>query len=87
MNNSAVKDSHVAEDRKLGNMLKRGREKVKEVAEKGRSVRARVKVKWRQWLRLGRLWDSKGGNDCGKRKRDESGSGGGVIAKKRCFNQ
>ena len=59
MNNSAVKDSHVAEDRKLGNMLKRGREKVKEVAEKGRSVRARVKVKWRQWLRLGRLWDWK----------------------------
>ena len=55
LNNSAVKDSHVAEDRKLGNMLKRGREKVKEVAEKGRSVRARVKVKWRQWLRLGRL--------------------------------
>ena len=36
--------------------MKRGREKVKEVAEKGRSVRARVKVKWRQWLRLGRLW-------------------------------
>ena len=35
-----------------------------------------------------RLDYSKGGNDCGKRKRDESGSGaGGVIAKKRCFNQ
>ena len=55
MNNNAVKDTHVADDSKLGNMLKRGREKVKEVAEKGRSVRARVKVKWRQWLRLGRL--------------------------------
>ena len=34
------------------------------------------------------LDDSKGVNDCEKRKRDESGSGAGeVIAKKRCFNQ
>ena len=47
-----------------------------------------------------RLDDSKGGVsgkgssvgnkavDCGKRKRDESGSGaGGMVAKKRCVNQ
>ena len=28
------------------------------------------------------------GGDCGKRKREESGSGGGgAISKKRCFNQ
>ena len=35
--------------------------------------------------------DSSVGNeavDCGKRKRDESGSGaGGMVAKKRCVNQ
>ena len=40
LNNNAVKDLHVAEDHQLENVLKRGREVVKQ----DRSDRVRVKV-------------------------------------------
>ena len=45
LNNNTTNNSHVAEDCKLENALKRGREKAKEVAEKDSFDRARMKVK------------------------------------------
>ena len=45
LNHNTTDDFFEAEDSKSENALKRGREKVKEVAEIDRSDRARVKVK------------------------------------------